>query len=96
VNLAAMMRLMIEKVTDSDWRLLDALTALVVRVRKRSGQEASIQARKEHFDACVLFDSGGPQSSEVVEQNRVQDGCGRVRASLKSRHPYPVCKQKMV
>lgn len=95
VNLGAMMRLMVEQVTDGHRCLLDTIFALAVRVHERPFQEIDIQLPEERFDKSILFHPGRPQSSEVIEEDCIQ----RRRyppAPPKSRHPDLITEQDVI
>src|SRR5260370_2976928 len=82
-----MMRLMIEEMADRGRGFLKAFSALIVRVRKRPGEEIIPQRSKKLRDAHILFHPGELQISEVLSKNRIQRR-RVVPMSLESCHPH--------
>ena len=86
MNLGAMVRLVIEKVTDGNMRLLDVISTTVVGVRERLLKKVGVQALEERLDKLILIDSGGPQIRKIIEQDSVERWRDAVM-SLKPCHP---------
>jgi hypothetical protein len=95
MHLAAVMRLMVEKMKHSDWRCIEAIFALVIGVGKLPTEKIFIDLGEELFDFPVLCGSRRAKLGKAIEQNGIQWWC-RIAPSREPRHPDAIPKQNMI
>jgi hypothetical protein len=95
VDLAPMMRLMIEEMENSVRCGILAVLAQTISVTERPGEKPVIHLLKEGLNAGVFFNSRRSEFRESLEQDSVQWRCRTVSAG-KPRHPNTIAQQYMV
>jgi hypothetical protein len=74
MHLAAMMRLVVKEMKDSDWCWFQAILALAIGVAKWSGEKIVIHFFEEGFDARVLFARAELSSAKVSNRMEFSGG----------------------